>query len=159
MKLTEWNKKRADRDLTSGWVERGFDLSAIMDDFITGDRSRPSFSNTRVSTPAVNIIETPDDFRLEMVAPGMKKKDFNVELQENVLTISYDHEDNREGERRDWKYRAHEYNYHSFIRSFSLPETVIAEKIQATYEDGILNLILPKKDEAKGKPRRHFTVS
>jgi HSP20 family protein len=79
-------------------------------------------------------------FRMEMVAPGIKKETFNLELHDNILTISYDHEDNREGARRDLKYRTSEYNYHSFSRSFSLPETVESEKIQAKYEDGILNV-------------------
>jgi HSP20 family protein len=69
-------------------------------------------------------------FRMEMVAPGIKKETFNLELHDNILTISYDHEDNREGARRDLKYRTSEYNYHSFSRSFSLPETVESEKFR-----------------------------
>jgi HSP20 family protein len=141
------------------WIENSFNLPAMFDDFLIRDQARPSFSNTGVSTPAVNIIETIDDFRLEMVAPGMKKENFNLELQDDVLTISYDHEDNREGARRDWKYRTREYNYHSFARSFSLPETIVSDKIQAKYEDGILNVIIPKRDDARGKPTRHITVS
>lgn len=159
MKLTRRNKKRNNQDHTAGWVEHNFNLHGMFDDFITRDFLRPSFSNTGVSTPAVNIIETNDDFRLEMVAPGMRKEAFHIELEEDVLTISYDHEDNREGERSNLRYITHEYNYHSFSRSFSLPETAEAEKIQAKYEDGILNIIIPKREDAKGKPARQIRIS
>jgi HSP20 family protein len=159
MKLTKRNKKTNHHSDSRGWVENSFNLPALFDDFFTRDLFQPSFGNTGVSTPAVNIIETNDDFRVEMVAPGMKKENFNVEIQGNILTISYDHEDNREGARRDWKYRTHEYNYHSFTRSFSLPETVESENIQAKYEDGILNLIIPKQENAKGKVARQITIS
>lgn len=156
MKLT---KRKTKEEKESGWIEHPFDLPGMFDDFVTRDFMRPTFSRTGVSTPAVNIIETNDDFLVEMVAPGMKKDDFRVELHENILTVSYDHEDNREGGRQGWKYTTHEYNYHSFSRSFSLPETVDAEKTSASYENGILNLVIPKKDEARSKPARRITIS
>jgi HSP20 family protein len=98
--------------------------------------------------PAVNIIETREDLRIEMVAPGMKKEAFKITLQDDVLTISYDHEDNQQGARRDWKYRLREYNYHSFMRSFQLPDTVDVKHIEANYIDGILNIIIRKKTDA-----------
>lgn len=153
------NKRKHDNNHRHRWVENSFNLPAMFDDFVTRDLLRPTFSSTGVSTPAVNIIETNDDFCLEMVAPGMKKENFNLELQDEVLTISYDHEDNREDVGRDRKYITREYNYHSFSRSFSLPETIVSEKIQAKYEDGILNVIIPKKEDAKGKPTRQIDIS
>jgi HSP20 family protein len=159
MKHTNINTAFDIRSRIPDWLEHGFDLPALFDDFFTSDWPRPAFRNTGVSTPAVNIIETNNDLRLEMVAPGMKKEAFNVTLQDNILTISYDHEDNREGERRDWKYRKLEYNYNSFLRSFSLPETVDTEKIQAKYEEGILSLVIPKKEEARRKPVRQVRIS
>jgi HSP20 family protein len=140
------------------WVEKGFG-SAMFDNFIPRGFFSPSFIDTGVSTPAVNIIETSDDFRLEMVAPGMKKENFNVAVQEGIITISYDHEDNREGARDGLEYRTREYNYHSFVRSFSLPEIIETEQIQAKYEDGILNIVIPKKEHAKGRPVRQITIS
>jgi len=158
MKFGKRNQRRHNQNYKSDLVEHGFNLPAMFDDFVTRDFFTPSFNNTGVSTPAVNIIETNDDFRLEMVAPGMKKENFKVELQNDVLTISYEHDDNREGERRGWKYTTREYNYQSFARSFSLPETVEIEKIHARYEDGILTLILPKQDNAKGQPLRQIKV-
>jgi HSP20 family protein len=130
------------------WTESAGRLSSVFDNFSNISYSRPTFENSGVSTPAVNIIETAEDLRVEMVAPGMKKESFKVTLQDDVLTISYDHADNRKGERSDWKYRLHEYNYHSFIRSFYLPDTVEAERMEANYLDGILNLRIPKKKEA-----------
>jgi HSP20 family protein len=158
MKFERRNRSKYNPNSYSDLVEHGFSLPGVFDDLINGDSFKPSFSNTGVSTPAVNIIETMDDFRLEMVAPGMKKENFRIEFREDVLTISYEHDDNREGERRGWKYTTREYNYHSFARSFSIPETVEVDKIHAGYDEGILTLILPKKDEAKGQPVRQIKV-
>ena len=158
MNFERRNRRKHNPNHNSDLVEHGFNFPAMFDDFINRDFFKPSFSSTGVSTPAVNIIETNDDFRLEMVAPGMKKENFKIEFQEDVLTISYDHDDNREGERRGWKYTTREYNYHSFARSFSIPETIDVDRIHATYGDGILTLILPKKDEAKGDPIRQIKV-
>ena len=152
-------KRRVLRNEMPEWVEYGFSVPTLFDNFVTQKVRQPSFSNTWESTPAVNIMETNDDFRLEMVAPGMQREDFRIELQDNILTISYDHEDNRTGERHDWKYRTHEYNYHSFSRSFSVPPTINTEKIEAHYENGILKLTLPKKEEARTKPARQIQVS
>jgi HSP20 family protein len=152
-------KRRIYRNEMPEWVEYGFSVPTLFDNVVSRKVRQPSFSHTGVSTPAVNIIETNDDFRLEMVAPGMHKEDFRVELQDNILTIAYDHEDNRTGRRSDWKYRTLEYNYHSFSRSFAVPQTIDTEKIEALYENGILNLILPKKEEARTKPSRQIPVS
>jgi HSP20 family protein len=159
MKLISRNKKKDNASRRQEWRETAFDLPAMFDNFVARDLFQPSFSNTGVSTPAVNIIETNDDFRLEMVAPGMRKESFNLELQDDILTISYDHDDNREGARREWNYLTHEYNYHSFSRSFSLPETVEHEKIQAKYENGILNVLMPKKAQAKSRPAKRIVIN
>jgi HSP20 family protein len=140
----------------SQWLEEGFQRSSRFDDLLA--TGQPSFPNTGVSTPAVNIIETPEEFRLEMVAPGMKKESFKIEVKDAVLTIAYDHDDNRFGERQHWKYRAREYNYHSFTRSFGMPDTLQTDNIEATYSDGILNIRLPKKDQAKAKPSRRIDI-
>jgi HSP20 family protein len=159
MKLTRKNKNRSNHDASNGWKEHNFSTSGLFDDFFTRDFFKPSFGTTGVTTPAVNIIETSDDFRMEMVAPGMKKEAFNIELDENTMIVSYDHEDNREGERQNLKYVTREYNYHSFSRSFSLPETADVDNIQAKYQDGILNITIPKKEEARGNPARQIKIS
>jgi HSP20 family protein len=159
MKLTKKNSNRSNGHDNDGWEEYSFNSAGMFDDFLIRDFFKPSFSNTGVSTPAVNIVETSDDFLLEMVAPGMKKEAFTVAVNENILTVSYDHEDNREGERHNLRYVIREYNYHSFSRSFSLPESADGDNIQARYNDGILNITIPKKQEARGNPVRQIKIS
>jgi HSP20 family protein len=143
-------KQKNGLNITAGppWTESSSGFSSLFDDFSGHLHFKPDFQNSGVTTPAVNIIETRKDLRVEMVAPGMKKEAFKVELQKEVLTISYEHDDNREGERKDWKYRVREYNYHSFMRSFCLPDIVESDKIEANYTDGVLTLRIPKKKEA-----------
>lgn len=128
-------------------AENGFNASSIFNALSKPDSATRSlnFGNSGITTPTVNIIETNSDHMLEMVAPVMKKENFKVEFDNHVLTISYEHDDNREGERGGWKYTTHEFNYHSFIRSFKLPETIESGKIETKYEDGILRPIIPKK--------------
>jgi HSP20 family protein len=84
---------------------------------------------------------------VSLAVPGMKKDDFNIDVEGNMLTISSEKEESKE-EKED-KYTRKEYNYSSFSRSFTLPDEVNKEKIEAKYEDGVLKLMLPKKEEAK----------
>jgi HSP20 family protein len=100
-----------------------------------------------LSVPAVNITETDNEFSITVAAPGLKKSDFNIDVEGNMLTISSEKEESKE--EKDALYTRKEYNYSSFSRSFTLPEEVNKEKIEATYEDGVLKLALPKKEEAK----------
>lgn len=100
-----------------------------------------------LNMPAVNIMETKDDFNVSLAVPGMKKEDFNIDLDGNMLTISCEKEEKKE--EKEAKYTRKEYNYSSFSRSFTLPEGVNQEKIDAHYEDGILKMTLPKKEEVK----------
>ena len=112
-----------------------------------------SFLSDRLSSrvPAVNIAETDGEFHIELAAPGLKKDDFKVNLDKNVLTISV--EKKSENVEEGKKYSKREYSYTSFIRSFTLPETVDHSKIEATYNDGILVLNIAKKEEAKIQAR------
>ena len=100
-----------------------------------------------LTVPAVNIMENKDDYRISVAAPGLKKNDFNIGVDGNMLTISSEKEESKQ--EKDAKYTRKEYSYSSFSRSFSLPEEVNQEKIEATYEDGVLKVMLPKKEEAK----------
>ena len=100
-----------------------------------------------LTVPAVNIMENKDDYRISVAAPGLKKNDFNIDVDGNMLTISSEKEESKQ--EKDAKYTRKEYSYSSFSRSFSLPEEVNQEKIEATYEDGVLKVMLPKKEEAK----------
>ncbi len=105
--------------------------------------------------PAVNIVETENNFRLEVAAPGLGKEDFKVELEQNRLTISAEKQSEKvEGE----NLRMREFAYNSFKRSFTLPKTVDGERIEAKYEQGVLSLVLPKKEEALPKPARTIEI-
>jgi HSP20 family protein len=100
-----------------------------------------------LSVPAANIKETKDDYVVSLAVPGMKKDDFNIDVEGNMITISCEKEEKKE--EKDAKYTRKEYNYSSFSRSFTLPDEISKEKIDARYEDGLLKLFLPKKEEAK----------
>lgn len=108
------------------------------------------------NVPAVNIKETDASFGIELAAPGKTKDDFNIEIDHNVLTISS--EEKAEKEETQGKYTRKEFNYSSFRRAFTLPETVNTDSINATYENGVLHVALPKKEEALPKPKRLIEI-
>lgn len=117
-----------------------------------------NFSSTNTSLPAVNIKETNNEFVIELAAPGMSKKDFTINFQHNVLTISS--EKKEEKDERKENYTRKEFSYQSFQRSFTVPEnSVIGDKIGAKYDDGVLNIILPKREEVKPQPMREIKIS
>lgn len=111
--------------------------------------------NHSFTTPAVNIKESPDSFVVEMAAPGMKKSDFHVSFENNLLVIR---SEVQESTNEDEKYTRREFGYYSFQRTFSLPDTVDGEKIKAQYTDGVLMLTIPKKEEARQKPARVIQI-
>jgi HSP20 family protein len=100
-----------------------------------------------VKVPAVNVTENKDNYMASLAAPGMKKNDFKIDVEGNMLTISSEKEENKE--EKDARYTRKEYSYSSFSRSFTLPDEVMKEKIEASYEDGVLKLTLPKNEQAK----------
>lgn len=99
--------------------------------------------------PATNIFETENDFRLELQLPGFKKEDVQLNVHENILTVKVELPENNENE---LKYERREFGVYSFERKFKVPKTVDADNINARFENGILELTLPKKEEAKPKP-------
>lgn len=109
------------------------------------------FTNT---VPALNILEEEKNFKVELAAPGMKKDDFNIDIDDNVVTISSEKESETTEGGDNKKYSFREYNYSSFSRSFSLPENADTEKITAKYSDGVLCLTVPKKNE-QAKPKKN----
>ncbi len=113
--------------------------------------------NDKRNVPAVNIKENEKDFELELAVPGRKKEDFQIEINENVLTISTESkiEDNVEKE----NYTRREFAYSSFKRAFTLPETIDEDNIKANYENGILKFTLPKNEESLPKPKRMIALS
>lgn len=136
-------------------------LPSLLEDFLNRDWADSTLANRNYSAtlPAVNVKETNEDFIIEVAAPGMKRDEFKVELDNNVLTISSQHEEKREEQDETGNYTRREFNYQSFQRSFTLPENKVeGEKISARYMDGILHITVPKKDEAKIKPIKQITI-
>lgn len=132
--------------------------SSFFDDFMKRDlMSWDNWSNLGSSLPKVNIMETNDEFKVEMAAPGMNKNDFHVELDNDMLTIHAELSSENKDENTSFTKR--EFSYQSFKRSFYLPNMVEADKIKARYKDGILSLEIPKKEEAKRKPVKSISIS
>ncbi len=129
----------------------------FFDDFFTKDFLGLERDTSWVkSNPAVNIKEVDDAFLIEVAAPGLTKEDFKLEMDKNILTISFE---NKEEKEETGKYTRKEFSYTSFKRSFTIPtETVDVERIDAKYDNGILNLHLPKKEEMKEKAKRTIEV-
>jgi HSP20 family protein len=137
-------------------------MPVLFDDFFNRDLfdwGNQNFSDTNTTIPAVNIKETAENYVVEVAAPGMTKKDFKVELDGNSLTISSEKSTEKE-DKDDERYSRKEFSYQSFQRTFTLHKEVVdIEKIQAKYENGLLHLLIPKKEEAKQKPPRLIQIS
>jgi HSP20 family protein len=137
-------------------------LPLLFDDFFNRDFFNwgiSNFSDTNTTIPNVNIKETPENFEVEVAAPGMDKKDFKIELDGNMLTISSEKTNQQTENKEDEKYSRKEFSYQSFQRTFNLPKEVVdSEKIEATYNNGLLHLTIPKKEEAKQKPPRQIQI-
>lgn len=135
---------------------------AFFNDFFTRDlwnQGLDSFSNTGTTIPAVNIKETNDNFLVEMAAPGMSKEDFKIELDRNMLTITSEKNYEKE-ENTDERYSKREFSYQSFSRVFTLPKEVVdVDKIEAKYDNGLLHLVIPKREEAKQRPPRTIQIA
>ncbi len=101
------------------------------------------FRNLELTVPAVNIRETKDQFQVTLAVPGMKKEDFKIDVEGNMLTISSEKKDSPEEKKA--KFTRREYNYSTFSRSFTLPDVVDREKIEAVYKDGVLKLVMPRR--------------
>ncbi len=112
---------------------------------------------TTASTPAVNIVEGKDEYRIEVAAPGLEKKDFKINLENDLLTISANKEESKE--EKDEQYTRREFSYNSFSRTFTLPDFVEGDKISAEHKKGILSIHVPKREEAKIKPAMEIAIA
>jgi HSP20 family protein len=108
-------------------------------------------SNNGMNLPAVNIYETPDNFELEFNVPGRQKEDFKITVDKNILTVSFEKKEETKEENKQFIKR--EFSSRFFKRSFTLDEKINADAINAKYENGILFLTLPKKEEVKVLPK------
>ncbi len=125
-------------------------LNNIFDEFFS---NVPATWNKEfnLSVPPVNIHETNDSFHVELAAPGLSKEDFKINLEKGLLTISY--EKKAENENKDYKTHRREFRAESFKRTFTVEDKIDADNIKAKYENGVLHLLLPKKEEVKIAPK------
>jgi HSP20 family protein len=132
-------------------------VPAYWDDFFN-DRVFNNFNNNQCNhtSPAVNVIEEDKGFRIEVAVPGLSRDDFNIEVDNDVLTISSVEKEKKEDKKHNYTRR--EFSYRSFKRSFQLPETIDQDQIQASHEAGVLSLNLPKKDEVVQKAPKQIEV-
>lgn len=109
-----------------------------------------------MKTPSVNVLETEDKYTIELAAPGLTKKDFKIELDKDQLKISSQFDKESNGSTEDFVRR--EFNYQSFVRSFTIPKTVDTESISANYKNGILSIQLAKREEAIDKGPKTINI-
>ena len=128
---------------------------SLFDEFCTRDFGIALAPRT-YQTPAVNISEKEDAFYLELVAPGKEKKDFDVELEEDTLTISTSSDSGIVED--DTQFTRREFDYASFNRSFRIPETIDTKSIKANYKNGLLSIVLPKRKEAIPEPKKQIEI-
>jgi HSP20 family protein len=138
MQVTKFNPVRP-ADSISKWIDNLFNTTLA--DAIGTDYT--------LSTPSVNIVENEDHFSLQLAAPGLTKQDFNIQIENDRLVISAEKKSERE--ETEGRYTRREFSYGSFMRSFQLDDNINRDGIAAAYEDGVLKLTLPKKEEAARK--------
>lgn len=135
-------------------------LPSMFDDMFRNDwlNEMNNSDNLGVNVPAVNIRDNETDFVVELATPGKKKEDFNIELDNDILTISSEEKQSPASEEKG-KFTRREFSYTSFARSFNLPESANNEEIVANYENGVLKVSIPKREDAKPAPKRLIEVS
>ncbi len=124
-------------------------VDSFFDNFITRDLfdwTDKNFAGLGNNLPSVNLLETNTKIKVELAAPGMKLEDFKIEIENGVLLISSEKKEEKEEIKKKNNYIRKEFNYQSFCRTFSLPETINENKIKANYKDGILHVVIKKID-------------
>ncbi|MCP9201100.1 Hsp20/alpha crystallin family protein [Gramella sp. GC03-9] len=136
-------------------------LPSVFDDMFRTDwlGGTTNVNSIGTSIPAVNIKESDDSFEVEVAAPGKAKEDFNIELDNDVLTISSETKKEDETSSENGRFTRKEFSYSTFKRAFSLPESVDSSKISASYNNGVLIISLPKKEEAKVQAKRMIEIA
>ena len=129
---------------------------SLVDELFNQDR-RVRTSSISSTTPAVNIIEQDTQFLIELAAPGNKKEDFEIEIEDGILSISSSNKEDNTSEKET--FTRHEFSYNSFRRSFMIPESVDVSSIEATYNEGVLLIKLLKLEEALPQPKKLITIS
>ncbi|NGY37974.1 Hsp20/alpha crystallin family protein [Flavobacterium sp. XN-5] len=136
-------------------------VNSFFDDFAGRDLmdwTDRSFSTMGSNLPSVNLKETDKKINIELAAPGLKKEDFKVEIENNMISISSEKEEEKEETRKKDNYYRKEFNYQAFRRSFSLPDYADENNINANYKDGILHVEIAKKEGAKKKIAKTIAI-
>ncbi|MFV8346127.1 Hsp20/alpha crystallin family protein [Flavobacterium sp. ZB4P13] len=136
-------------------------VNTLFDDFFSKDVfdwSDKNFSTIGSNLPSVNLKETDNKLEVDLAAPGMKKEDFKVEIDNNMLMISSERKEEKEETRKKDNYYRREFNYQSFCRSFSLPEYIDENKVEASYKDGILHVTIAKKEGSMKKAHKTIAI-
>ena len=136
-------------------------VNNFFDDFLTKDLfdwTDRNFATLGSNLPSVNLKETDTQLEVELAAPGMKREDFKVEIDNNMLMISSEKEEEKEEKNKKDNYVRKEFNYQSFYRSFYLPDTVDENKIEANYKDGILKVVIAKKPGNEKKSMKTIPI-
>lgn len=137
---------------------------SLKNDFFTSNFFTPrlfdiesNLFDVGMTSPLANIAETNKEYKVEISVPGMKRDDFKVDIENGVLTVTSEKEEEKKEEDKNYKRR--EFSYSSFSRTFSLPENVNENKISAKYDNGILQVTIPKKEATEQKPKKAIKVS
>jgi len=139
------------------------DFANLLDGIFNVDIPRfiNDLPNNNKHVPPVNILEKEDQFIVEVAVPGVEKEAINVEINDNMLTISKENVEaskENEGTESSVKYTRKEFSFNSFKRTFTLPETIDSNLISASNNNGILSIVLPKKEEAKAV-KKNITIA
>jgi HSP20 family protein len=145
--------------LSNNWTPS---VPSFLDKFFEGDLmdwNTWNFAGSNQTLPAVNVRENDNEYMIEVAAPGLTKNDFKINYENGRLTISSEKKEEKK-EKNESRMTRCEFSYQSFQRSFSVPEHVVnADKISATYHEGILHVALPKREEVKPKPAKEIKIS
>jgi HSP20 family protein len=144
------------RTLLPTRVSDFFNNGTLFPTLLDLERDLFDFDGGSLLVPNANIVENDKDFRIELAAPGLERKDFKVEINNGILSISAEKEEEKKEDRKNYKRR--EFSYNSFSRSFVLTDNSLVDKIDAKYEDGILRILLPKKEVTLSKPAKQIKV-
>ena len=153
--MTQLEKRRAKEGLMPS-LRSSFDDLFDMDRFFDGGLRWPAMTGKMLHVPATNIRELDNEFLVEVAAPGLNKKDFVVDIEDDVLEIKVEKEE--EKKEKEEQYTRREYDYRAFYRSFTLPDSVQADKIKAEYKEGVLKVHLPKSADVKKKPAKQISI-
>jgi len=143
MTIIRWQQRPVMANLLNNFVER---------EFSTG------YENNCGCTPATNILEKDNEYEIQLVVPGMKREDFHMEVEDNVLTVSYEKkEDQASGD--ESKFLRKEFSLEGFNRRFTIPKHTDADNIKARYENGMLYIAIPREDSKKDKLSKRIEIA